>query len=70
MLINSSSEKTEIDPELIADRRSVISRITSARLSLQLGERVLQKTLVRMHDWRKAIVSSERKRLRKHALDL
>jgi hypothetical protein len=37
---------------------------------MQLGERTLHKSLLRMHEWRETIIASEKKRLRKTILDL
>ncbi|KAI0261217.1 beach-domain-containing protein [Gloeopeniophorella convolvens] len=70
-LINGSgSQNTEIDPSLVSGRRSVRHRFASARLSIQLGERTVQKSIARIHDWRSTIITAERKRLRKNVLDL
>ncbi|KAJ7241683.1 beach-domain-containing protein [Mycena haematopus] len=65
-----SAEKTEIDPSLVTDSRTVRQRIASARFSIQVGERTVVKTMTRMNEWRLTIQSSERKRLRKNILDL
>ncbi|KAJ7151346.1 beach-domain-containing protein [Mycena crocata] len=65
-----SAEKTEIDPKLVVDSRTVRQRIASARFSIQVGERTVVKTMTRMNEWRLTIQSSERKRLRKNILDL
>ncbi|KAJ7337518.1 beach-domain-containing protein [Mycena albidolilacea] len=65
-----SAEKTEIDPSLVVDSRTVRQRIASARFSIQVGERTVVKTMTRMNEWRLTIQSSERKRLRKNILDL
>ncbi|KAI0067044.1 beach-domain-containing protein [Artomyces pyxidatus] len=70
-LVNDDqSLSTEIDPSLVADRRSVRHRWASARLSIHLGERTVQKSISRIHEWRTTIIASERKRLRKNVLDL
>ncbi|KAJ7075426.1 beach-domain-containing protein [Mycena belliarum] len=65
-----SAEKTEIDPQLVVDSRTVRQRFASARFSIQVGERTVVKTMTRMNEWRLTIQSSERKRLRKNILDL
>ncbi|ESK93353.1 beige beach domain-containing protein [Moniliophthora roreri MCA 2997] len=70
IIVNPTAEKTAIDPELVADTRSVRQRIASTRFSLQVGERAVMKTINRMSEWRKTIQTSERKRLRKNLLDL
>ncbi|KAF8266238.1 beach-domain-containing protein [Lactarius quietus] len=70
-LVNGGdSEQTKIDPSLVSSRRSVRHRFASARLSLQLGERTIQKSMARIHEWRATIIATERKRLRKNLLDL
>ena len=69
-IINPNSEKTVIDPGLVADTRTVRQRFASARLSMHVGERAVIKTITRMSDWRRTVVISERKRLRKTVLDL
>ncbi|KAJ7201121.1 beach-domain-containing protein [Mycena pura] len=65
-----SAEKTQIDPGLVADTRTVRQRFASARFSIQIGDRTVAKTMTRMNEWRLTIQSSERKRLRKNILDL
>ncbi|KAI9451783.1 beach-domain-containing protein [Russula earlei] len=70
-LINGdNSQSTKIDPSLVTDRRSVRHRLASARLSLQLGERTIQKSMARIQEWRATIALIERKRLHKDLLDL
>ncbi|KAF5339895.1 hypothetical protein D9611_009101 [Ephemerocybe angulata] len=69
-LLNPTSPTTVIDPNLVADTRSVRQRFASARFSMQVGERTVIKTMTRMAEWRKTIQVSERKRLRKTILDL
>lgn len=70
MALNPSAEKMVIDPALVADTRTIRQRIASARLSIQVGERTVIKTITRMVEWRKTIQVSERKRVRKTLLDL
>jgi hypothetical protein len=70
-LINGGNpQRTKIDPSLLTERRSGRHRFASARFSLQLGERTVQKSMVRIHEWQATIVLTERKRLRKNILDL
>lgn len=45
-------------------------RLLSARLNLQVSERTVIKSVNRVQEWRKSIVDTERKRLRKTILDL
>ncbi|KAH9975416.1 beach-domain-containing protein [Lactifluus volemus] len=69
-LINGGdSQSTRIDPTLVSERRSVRHRFGSARLSLQLGERTVQKSMARTQEWRSTIILTEQKRLRKNYLD-
>jgi hypothetical protein len=63
-------QPTAIDPSLVGESRALHRRILSARLSLQVGERAVMKSFGKIADWRKAIASAERKRLRKAILDL
>lgn len=70
LLVNPSQETTSIDPQLIIDQRSVRQRIASARFSMQVGERTVMKTMIRITEWRRTIQTSETKRLRKGLLDL
>ncbi|KAF9067929.1 beach-domain-containing protein [Rhodocollybia butyracea] len=69
-VLNPSAEKTNIDPSLVQDTRTVRQRFVSARFSVQVGERTVIKTVTRMIEWRKTIRASEKKRLRKNILDL
>ncbi|KAL1717715.1 beach-domain-containing protein, partial [Schizophyllum commune] len=70
LIVNPSQETTSIDPQLIVDQRSVRQRIASARFSMQVGERTVIKTMLRIAEWRRTIQTSETKRLRKGLLDL
>ena len=70
MIINPSAEKPRIDRSLVVDNRSVRQRIASARLSMQVGERMVNKTMTRMTEWRYAVCELEKKRLRKNLQDL
>ena len=70
LIVNPSQETTSIDPQLIVDQRSVGQRIASARFSMQVGERTVIKTMLRIAEWRRTIQTSETKRLRKGLLDL
>jgi hypothetical protein len=45
-------------------------RAPSSRLSVHLGERTVQRSIARIHEWRKTVTLTERKRLRKTTLDL
>ncbi|KAH9026097.1 hypothetical protein EDB84DRAFT_1440213 [Lactarius hengduanensis] len=70
LLNGGDSQQTKIDPSLVSSRFSVRHRFSSARLSFQLGERTVQKSMARIHEWRVTVIATERKRLRKNLLDL
>ncbi|KIY47744.1 beach-domain-containing protein [Fistulina hepatica ATCC 64428] len=65
---NPSAERTEIDPVLVADSRTLRQRIASTLSSG--GERPVMKTILQTTEWRKNIRMAENKRLRKDLLDL
>ena len=44
--------------------------MASVRLSVQLGESAVKRSITRINDWRKTVIVTERKRLRKTVLDL
>ncbi|EPQ51421.1 beach-domain-containing protein [Gloeophyllum trabeum ATCC 11539] len=68
---SGAAQPAGIDPNVIVGKRRPFgTRMLSARLSLQVGERVLLRSLTRISDWRKTVIDSERKRLRKTVLDL
>lgn len=69
-MINPSSNPPVIDPTLINDNRSIRQRFASARMSMQIGERTVIKTMARMTEWRLTIQGAESKRLRKTILDM
>ncbi|KAF8621252.1 hypothetical protein AX15_007913 [Amanita polypyramis BW_CC] len=69
-VINPSAEKPSIDRSLVADNRSVRQRIASVTLSMHVGERMVNKTMVRMAEWRHAVCESEKKRLKRNLQDL
>ncbi|KAM6494725.1 hypothetical protein JOM56_009348 [Amanita muscaria] len=69
-VINPSGGKPTIDRSLVVDTRTLRQRASSTKLSMQAGERTVNKTMTRMADWRRAVRESERKRLRKDVQDL
>jgi hypothetical protein len=69
-ILNPSATKTTIDIDLVGDTATARQRLTSSRISIQLSEKTTLKSMSRMHEWRKTIRVSERKRLRKTILDL
>lgn len=70
MVLNPSARAMTIDPGLVVDNRSIRQRLASARLSMQVGERTVIKTMTRINEWRKTVQVSERKRIRKTILDM
>ncbi|KAJ3833898.1 hypothetical protein F5878DRAFT_545746 [Lentinula raphanica] len=74
-IINPTAERTNIDPGLVQDTRSIRQRLASGSAGLSnglqfVGDRTVMKTLNRMYEWRKTIRESEKKRVRKEVLDL
>ena len=67
--LNPQAPSSAIDPKLIPARRMSRHK-TSNSISSTLGERTVQKSLQRLQDWRKTIMVSERKRLRRTAIDM
>ncbi|OBZ78370.1 Beige 1 [Grifola frondosa] len=65
-----SSQETALDTIALVGGRPRRRRMTSVRLSVQLGESAVKRSTARIHDWRKAIIATEKKRLRKTVLDL
>ena len=57
-----------IDPKLTLSRG--MRRHTSSSSIGSTGDRVVQKSMQRLQDWRKTIIVSERKRLRRTAIDM
>lgn len=65
-----SSQETSIDPAAVVGMKSRRRRMASVRLSMQLGESAVKRSIIRIHEWRRSVVVTERKRLRKTVLDL
>ena len=65
-----ATQETSVDPAAIVGTKSRRRRMASVRLSMQLGESAVKRSIVRIHEWRKSVVITERKRLRKTVLDL
>jgi len=67
--LDPDAPPSTIDPQLIPGRR--ISRHkSSSSINLNVGERGVQKSMQRLQDWKKTIIVSERKRLRRTAIDM
>ena len=67
--LDPDAPHSTIDPQLIPGRR--ISRHkSSSSINLKAGERGVQKSMQRLQDWKKTIIVSERKRLRRTAIDM
>jgi hypothetical protein len=66
----NATQKPPVDAELLTDRKSRRGRVSSSKLSVQVGERTTNKSMARMHEWRNSIMNTERKRLRKTILDM
>ncbi|TBU31477.1 beach-domain-containing protein [Dichomitus squalens] len=65
-----ATQETSVDPAAVVGTKSRRRRMASVRLSMQLGESAVKRSIVRIHEWRKSVVATERKRLRKTVLDL
>ena len=65
-----ASQETAIDTFAVAGTKSRRRRMASVRLSVQLGESAVKRSITRINDWRKTVIVTERKRLRKTVLDL
>ncbi|PIL27451.1 hypothetical protein GSI_10600 [Ganoderma sinense ZZ0214-1] len=65
-----ATQETSVDTATIVGTKSRRRRMASIRLSMQLGESAVKRSIIRIHDWRKSVVITERKRLRKTVLDL
>jgi hypothetical protein len=70
LISGENHQRTRIDPSLVSERRSARHRFASSKLSLHLGERTVQKSMVRIQEWRATIIATEGKRLRKDILDM
>ncbi|THH31660.1 hypothetical protein EUX98_g2544 [Antrodiella citrinella] len=65
------SQESSIDTTVFVPKRPARrSRMSSSRLSVHLGERTVQRSIARINDWRKTVIATEKKRLRKNILDL
>jgi len=67
--LNPDVPSPSIDPQLIPGRRMSRHK-SSSSTSSTVGERAVQKSMQRLQDWRKTIMVSERKRLRRTAIDM
>ncbi|TFY62229.1 hypothetical protein EVJ58_g3994 [Rhodofomes roseus] len=65
-----SSQETAIDSVTVVGTKARRRRMASIRLSVQLGESAVKRSITRINDWRKTVVATERKRLRKTILDM
>ncbi|KAH9919489.1 beach-domain-containing protein [Epithele typhae] len=65
-----STQETSVDAAAIVGTKGRRRRMASVRLSMQLGESAVKRSIIRIHEWRKSVIITEKKRLRKTALDL
>lgn len=65
-----TTQETSVDAAAVMGNKSRRRRMASVRLSMQLGESAVKRSIVRIHEWRKSVIITERKRLRKTVLDL
>lgn len=64
-----ASQETSIDPTAVVGAKPRRRRMAS-RMSTQIAESTVKRSIARIHDWRESVISTERKRLRKTVLDL
>ena len=57
------------NPQSIPERQLTRHKLSSS-INSTVGERAVQKSVQRLQDWRKTIMISERKRLRRTAIDM
>jgi hypothetical protein len=67
--LNPDAPASTINPELIPGRRMNRHK-SSSSINSTVSERTAQKSMQRLQDWRKTIMISERKRLRRTAIDM
>lgn len=65
-----ATQETSVDPAAVMGTKARRRRMASVRLSMQLGESAVKRSIIRIHEWRRSVVTTERKRLRKTVLDL
>lgn len=65
-----ASQETSIDPSAVVGTKARRRRMASVRLSMQLGESAVKRSIIRIREWRKSVIVTEKKRLRKTILDL
>ena len=65
-----ATQESSVDPAAVVGMKSRRRRMASVRLSMQLGESAVKRSIIRIHEWRKSVVITEKKRLRKTVLDL
>jgi len=68
-VLNPDAPSSTIDPQLIPGGR-MSRRKSSSSTNSTIGETAVQKSMQRLQDWRKTIMVSERKRLRRTAIDM
>jgi hypothetical protein len=67
--LNPDAPSPTVDPQIILGRRASRHR-SSGSTGSTMSERTVQKSMQRLQDWRKTIKISERKRLRRTAIDM
>ncbi|KAI0826715.1 beach-domain-containing protein [Trametes gibbosa] len=65
-----ASQETSIDAGAVVGTKARRRRMASVRLSMQLGESAVKRSIIRIRDWRTSVIATEKKRLRKTVLDL
>ncbi|OJT13456.1 Beige protein -like protein [Trametes pubescens] len=65
-----ASQETSIDAGTVVGTKARRRRMASVRLSMQLGESAVKRSVIRIREWRQSVITTEKKRLRKTVLDL
>ncbi|KAH9846387.1 beach-domain-containing protein [Lenzites betulinus] len=65
-----ASQETSIDAGTVVGTKARRRRMASVRLSMQLGESAVKRSIIRIREWRTSVIATEKKRLRKTVLDL
>lgn len=69
-LLDSGTPAVDVYAQIENDIFSKSSNTGSRKLSVQLGDGTMRRTLTRLNEWRRNIIKAEEKRLRKTISDM
>lgn len=69
-LVSSGTTPAEVHDQLEKGITGKASGTMSRKLSVQIGDGTMKRTLARLNDWRQNIIKAEEKRLRRTILDM